>query len=65
MCIFLQPKRMTLSSANASLRRREKEKREFAEDDGKGKERREVPAFSLFPSSPAPFLFFDYPYLFD
>ena len=33
-------------------------KRERSGHDGKGKERREAPAFSLFPSSPAPFLFF-------
>ena len=42
---FLTPKRMTLSSANASLRRREKEKREFAEDDGKGKREERFPPF--------------------
>ena len=33
-------------------------KRERAGHDGKGKERREAPAFSLFPSFPAHFLFF-------
>ena len=33
-------------------------KRERAGHDGKGKERREAPAFSLFPSSPARFLIF-------
>ena len=33
-------------------------KRECAGHDRKGKKRREVPAFSLFPSSPARFLIF-------
>ena len=33
-------------------------KRERAGHDGKGEERREAPAVSLFPSSPARFLFF-------
>ena len=60
---FLTPKRMTVSLAKASLCRREAremEKRECAEDDGKGKERREAPNFSLFPSSPTRFAFFDH-----
>ena len=35
-----------------------KKERERAGYDGKEKERREAPAFSLFPSSPARFLFF-------
>ena len=39
-------------------------KRERAEHDGKGKERGRVPAFSLFPSSHARFLFFDYCYFY-
>ena len=34
-------------------------KRKRAGRDGKGKEKREIPAFSLFPSSSARFLFFD------
>ena len=33
-------------------------KRERSGHDGKGKERREAPAFSLFPSSPAPLSIF-------
>ena len=37
-------------------------KREGAGHDGKGEERREAPAFSLFPSSAARFLFFYYCY---
>ena len=42
----------------------EKEKkRKCAGHNGKGKGRRKVPAFSLFPSSPSRFLFFDYCYL--
>ena len=51
---FLTPKRMTVSLAKASLCRREAremEKRECAEDDGKGKEIREAPTF---PSSHRP-----------
>ena len=39
-------------------------KRERAGHDGKGKERGRVPAFSLFPSSHARFLFFDYCYFY-
>jgi len=35
-------------------------KRQRMGHDGKGKERREAPAFSLFPSSAARFVFFDY-----
>ena len=35
-----------------------KRKRERAENDEKGKQRRDAPAFSLFPSSPTSFLFF-------
>ena len=38
------------------------EKRVCAEDDGKGKERREAPVFSLFLLSLAHFLFVDYCY---
>ena len=38
--------------------------REHAGHDGKEKESREAPAFSLFPSSPAHFLFFDYCYFY-
>ena len=59
--------RSPLSSAEASLYCREafvlwggwgERKRERAGHDGKGEERREAPAVSLFPSSPARFLFF-------
>ena len=38
--------------------------RERAGHDWKEKERREAPAFSLFPSFPARFLFFDYCYFY-
>ena len=57
---------MALSSAEASLYCGEafvlwggwgERKRERAGHDGKGEERREAPAVSLFPSSPARFLF--------
>ena len=54
----------TLSSAEASLWCREageREKKESAGHDGKGKERK---GFSLFPSSPARYLFFDYCYFY-
>ena len=50
-----------LSSAEVSLycgEAGEKEKESARGHDGKGEERREAPAASLFPSSPARFLFF-------
>ena len=52
---------LPLSPAEAALRCREvggERKRERAGHDEKEKERREAPAFSLFPSFPARFLFF-------
>ena len=58
---------LPLSPAEAALRCREvggERKRERAGHDGKGKKRREAPAFSLFPSFPARFLFFDYCYFY-
>ena len=39
-------------------------KRKRAGHDGKGKQRREAPAFSLFPSFAARFLFFNYCYFY-
>ena len=58
---------LPLSPAEAALRCREvggERKRERAGHDGKGKKRREAPAFSLFPSFHARFLFFDYCYFY-
>ena len=51
---------LPLSSAETALRCREvggERKRERAGHDGKGKKRREAPAFSLFPSFPRAFYY--------
>ena len=42
-----------------------RKKRESAGHDGKEKERREAPAFFLFPSTPAYVFFFDYCYFYS
>ena len=61
--IVLAGKEVVLSSAEASLRCREagEKEKESAGHDGRGKT---APAFYLFPSSPARFLFFDYCYFY-
>ena len=61
---ILKNSSFSLASAEASLYRREAGEREKkrAGDNGKGKEKRL--GFSLFPSSPARFLFFGYCYFY-